>query len=189
MSSTTVTKKRKSDSTAASAAKKAKLDARVQVVTSILSDATGFELPAGDASTRALILQLVQYARDLEQEVAALKPKAKSPQELAAAADKLANAARSGIRKQLTWKPTAKSGTARWLYDGVCNDPEVFGAMLNLGGPPTFKAKKMPKEEFENLIGDLDVAIRYDTLRINSDVNISWKPADGTFKFSGTYGK
>jgi len=29
----------------------------------------------------------------------------------------------------------------------------------------------------------------YDVLRLTSDVNIHWKPDDGTFKFSGTYGK
>jgi hypothetical protein len=47
------------------------------------------------------------------------------------------------------------------MYDGVCADPEVFGTLLKLGGAPTFKTKKMPKDEFEDLIGDLDVSIRY----------------------------
>jgi len=92
------------------------------------------------------------------------------------------------------------------MYDGVCSDPEVFGTLLELSGPPMFKTKKMPKGEFENLIGDLDVSIRcvfsyvdcddflmsvssYDVLRLTSDVNIHWKPDDGTLKFSGTYGK
>lgn len=93
------------------------------------------------------------------------------------------------------------------MYDGVCNDAEVMGKLLGLDGPPTFKTTKMAKEKFEDLIGDLDVGIRYcdtthfpcstysilcfsyDTLRLTSDVNIHWKPTDGTFKFSGTYGK
>ena len=33
--------------------------------------------------------------------------------------------------------------------------------MLNLGGPPKFKATKMGADEFQNLIGDLHVSIRY----------------------------
>jgi len=51
-------------------------------------------------------------------------------------------------------------GTAKWSYDGVCADAEVFGAVLELDGPPKFKMKKMKKDDFENLIGDLRVPIR-----------------------------
>ncbi|KAF8969374.1 hypothetical protein BDZ97DRAFT_239287 [Flammula alnicola] len=190
MSSTTATK-RKSTATTTAAAKKAKMAAAVhaETVKNILADASGFDLPDTPASTRKMLLELAQYARGLEEEVDSLKPKAKSPEELEAAAEKLANAAKSGIRKQLTWKPSCKAGTAKWMYDGVCNDPEVFGVLLGLEGPPTFKTTKMPREKFEELIGDLDVSIRYDTLRLTSDVNIHWKSAEGTFKFSGTYGK
>lgn len=60
----------------------------------------------------------------------------------------------------LQWKPSCKTGSARWVYDGVCNDAEVFGALLGLGGPPTFKMKKIPKADFEDAIGDLNVSIR-----------------------------
>ncbi|KDR84064.1 hypothetical protein GALMADRAFT_236702 [Galerina marginata CBS 339.88] len=188
---TTATKKRKSDTSTSSASKKAKLAvaAHAETVENILSDAANFSLPETSMDTRALILSLAKYARSLEEEVDSYKPKAKSPQELEAAAEKLANVARSGIRKQMTWKPTCKEGRAKWLYDGVCSDAEVFGKLLGLDGSPTFKTKKMPATEFEELIGDLDVAIRYDTLRLTSEVNIHWKPSEGTFKFSGSYGK
>ncbi|PPQ68301.1 hypothetical protein CVT25_001389 [Psilocybe cyanescens] len=188
---TTTTKKRKSDGLTPAAAKKAKLAvaAHAETVANVLSDALNFELPGTSKATRDFILGLAQYARSLEEEVDAYKPKAKSPEELELAAEKLANAARSGIRKQMTWKASCKTGTAKWMYDGVCNDAEVFAKLLGLDGAPTFKTKKMPKDEFENLIGDLDVAIRYDTLRLTTDVNIHWKPSDGTFKFSGSYGK
>jgi hypothetical protein len=37
----------------------------------------------------------------------------------------------------------------------------VFGALLGLDGPPKFKSKKMPKDEFASLIGDLKVSVRY----------------------------
>jgi hypothetical protein len=33
--------------------------------------------------------------------------------------------------------------------------------MLNLDGPPKFKTKKMAADDFEDLIGDLHVSIRY----------------------------
>ena len=82
---------------------------------------------------------------------------------------------------------------------------------MELGGAPTFKIKKIPIGPFEDLIGNLRVAIRYvlpllpsrsspppsdsllnkryDTLKLTgTDVNVHWK-GDGTFKFSGTYGK
>jgi hypothetical protein len=36
----------------------------------------------------------------------------------------------------------------------------VFGALLGLDGPPKFKAKKLSKEEFIDLIGDLGVSVR-----------------------------
>jgi hypothetical protein len=43
----------------------------------------------------------------------------------------------------------------------VCPDPEVFGAMLNLDGPPKFKATKMAADDFQEIIGNLRVSIRY----------------------------
>jgi len=192
MAPTTATKKRKADaSNTSAAAKKAKLAAaaHAETVETILSDEKNFEVPDSPSATRKLVLGLAQYARSLEEEVDATKPKALTPAELEAAAKKLANAVKSGIRKQFTWKPSAKTGSARWLYDGVCPDPEVFGAMLNLDGPPKFKSSKMTADNFEELIGDLQVSIRYDTLHPTSDVNIQWKPDQGTFKFSGSYGK
>jgi len=109
-------------------------------------------------------------------------------EELDQAAQKLAKAAVSGIKKQMNWRPSCKTGTAKFNYDGVCADPAVFGHMLALGGPPTFKMKKFPIEEFENLIGDLDSSARYSTLHVKSDVNVRWNPETGEFKFSGTYG-
>ena len=101
----TATKKRKGDATNTSAAaKRAKLAtaAHAETVESILSDEEYFELPESPTATRKLILGLAQYARTLEEEVEATKPKALSQAELDAAAEKLANAVKSGIRKQLT---------------------------------------------------------------------------------------
>ncbi|RDB19942.1 hypothetical protein Hypma_012854 [Hypsizygus marmoreus] len=183
--------KRKSDASTSASAKKARLAnaAAAETVRSILADTANFSVPEGEAGMRKALVELAQYTRSLEKEVLASKPKEKSSEEIDAAAEKVRAAARSGIRKQMTWKPSCKTGSARWTYDGVCADAAVFGAFLGLDGPPTFKTKKMPKNEFEDLIGDLHVSIRYDTLSLSSDVNIHWKPAEGTFKCSGSYGK
>jgi hypothetical protein len=101
---TTATKKRKSDTTNTAAAKKAKLAAaaHAETVESILSDEKNFDLPDSPTATRKLVLGLALYARTLEEEVDATKPKVMSRAELEAAAEKLANAVKSGIRKQLT---------------------------------------------------------------------------------------
>ena len=47
------------------------------------------------------------------------------------------------------------------MYNGVCVDPEMFGALLKLGGPPTFKTKNIPKDEFKDLMDDLADFIPY----------------------------
>ncbi|KAG5639697.1 hypothetical protein H0H81_005880 [Sphagnurus paluster] len=184
--------KRKSNASTSASTKKARLanEVAAESVRSVLAQPSDFLIPEGEVDVRRLILELAHYARSLEDQIESSKPKPMSAVEIGAAADKLRAAARSGIRKQMTWKPTCKTGTAKWVYDGVCADPIVFGAFLGLDGPPGFKTKKMPKDEFEDLVGDLHVPIRYDTLRITSaDVNIRLSEADGTFKCSGTYGK
>ena len=97
----------------------------------------------------------------------------KSPEDLTAAAERLRKAAASGVKKQMVvsthpclhnrsatyartlwqWRPACKNNSAKWVYDGVCPDPEVFGAMLGLGGPPKFKQKKMTSQEFQDQVG------------------------------------
>ena len=57
------------------------------------------------------------------------------------------------MRAYYQWKPSCKTGSAKWVYDGVCADPVVFGALMGLDGPPTWKMKKFPRAEFEDLIG------------------------------------
>ena len=120
---TATTKKRKADATnAPAAAKKAKLAAaaHAEIVESILSDEKNFELSDSIIATRKMILGLAQYARSLEEELDATKPKALSQAELEVAAEKLANAVKSGIRKQLTvgffFKKKIASGATHKIY-------------------------------------------------------------------------
>ncbi|KAF9262957.1 hypothetical protein L218DRAFT_959775 [Marasmius fiardii PR-910] len=61
----------------------------------------------------------------------------------------------------MKWKPSCKTGSSKWSYDGVCNSPAVFGAMPKLGGPPAFKAKKMSAEDFQGIMGSIRGHARY----------------------------
>ncbi|KAG2013240.1 hypothetical protein CC2G_010173 [Coprinopsis cinerea AmutBmut pab1-1] len=180
--------KRKAEESAAAASKKLKLvEEGASKVEAILKDASTFEVPEGDDEVRKEMLQLAQYARMLEDELAALKPKPKSAEDLAKEVDKLASVICSGIKKQMSWKPSCKTGSAKWVYDGLCNDPLVFGMLFKQGGPPKFKAKKFSADEFHNCVGSFHGSVRYDYLYLRSDVNVRWI-GDGTFKLSGSYG-
>ena len=52
------------------------------------------------------------------------------------------------------WKPSCKTGSAKWVYDGICTDPVVFRALFELNDKPTWKMKKFTAEEFENILDD-----------------------------------
>ncbi|KAI0765052.1 hypothetical protein C8Q74DRAFT_1164867, partial [Fomes fomentarius] len=180
--------------------------ATVALVNSILANPKGYPISGNEEVVRKSLVNLASYARSLEQQLAggsAAAPTAgtskaaaavvarpaKSQAELEAAAEKLRKAAVSGIKKQMSWKPSCKTGSAKWSYDGICSDSEVFGVLMNLGGPPTFKMKKFSVEEFEKCLGGISASVRYDTLYITSkEVTVRWSET-GEFKFSGSYGK
>nr|GAT53382.1 predicted protein [Mycena chlorophos] len=89
----------------------------------------------------------------------------------------------------MSWKPSCKTGSAKWSYDGACTDPAVFAAMLELSAPPKWKMHKYTTDEFQNIMGDIYSSVRYDTLRLTGGVNVRYQADEGTFKFSGSYGK
>jgi len=141
------------------------------------------------------VVKLAVYVKELEAALAEAKSsegvpaKRKTRAELEAAADKIAKAAVSGIKKQMSWKPSCKTNSAKWSYDGLCTDAEVFGILLGLDGPVTWKMKKFTKEEFENALGSIEASVRYDTLCITGNVNVRYNSDSSEFKFSGTYGR
>ncbi|KAI8986871.1 hypothetical protein BD414DRAFT_461329 [Trametes punicea] len=179
--------------------------AAAALVDAVLANPVAYPVPASEDAVRQSLLGLASYARALEQQVATLSgaasqvsvassggqvmAPAKSQEELASTAERIRRAAQSGIKQQMKWRPSCKTGSAKWTYDGICPHPEVFGVLMGLGGPPTFKMKKFPVEEFEKLIGPCRGSARYATLYITgNDVNVRWYDT-GEFKFSGTYGK
>jgi hypothetical protein len=145
------------------------------------SDASNYPVPSSENAIRTSFLELAHYARFLEDQLAKSKPAKKSPQDLSAAVGMLKSAAVSGIKKQMSvrsllphglvlsstyfyvctqWKPSCKTASAKWAYDGVCSDPIVFGMLLGLDGPPTFKTKKYTVDEFKNLVGGIQASVR-----------------------------
>ncbi|KAF9226836.1 hypothetical protein BS17DRAFT_696913 [Gyrodon lividus] len=164
-------------------------------------------LDDGDA-LRRLLVELARYARDLEEELqsgsgsssAGGVPKTLTPEQLQAAVEKIRKAANSGITKQMMisdasgdnyscqWRSSCKTSSSKWVYDGVCADPLVFGTLLGLGGPPKFKMHKMSTDDFSARLGGISASARYNHLYLTgSHVNIRWTDS-GEFKFSGTYG-
>jgi hypothetical protein len=99
--------KRKSD-TSTSASKKARTSAHTSaqaLVTAILANTNAYPISGDDSETRNTLVQLAQYTRSLEEEVAvggSSKPAPKTQEQLEEAAEKIEKAARSGIRKQMT---------------------------------------------------------------------------------------
>jgi len=193
--------KRKSDAAeTASRSKKMRANdahaSAVALVNAVLANPGTYEIPDDDDAIRESFVELATYAKALEGVLAArapvvgstAQPQSKTKEQLEEEAEKIRKAANSGIKKQMTWKPSCKTGSAKWSYDGICPDPEVFGVLMKLDGPPKFKMKKYTRDEFEDRIGDIQASVRYDYLNITSDVNVRWSET-GEFKFSGYYGK
>ncbi|TCD70024.1 hypothetical protein EIP91_005276 [Steccherinum ochraceum] len=188
--------KRKSGA-GAGTSKKARTDANahasaIALVNTILANPDAVTLPEDDDAIVKNYIELAQYVRALETQLAAggdaSGAKTKSSDEIATAVEKIRKAAVSGIKKQMSWKPSCTTGTAKWTYDGVCADPVVFAALMGLDAPPKWKQKKFSVDEFTNLFGEVEGSVRYDKLYITSkDVNVRY--SDGEFKLSGTYGK
>jgi len=178
------TQKRKSDAEQASSSKKPRTShsSAKALIRTILAHPDTYPIPDEDEDIRQSLVELAEYANELEQNIqqrgADSAPKAMSADQVAAAVEKIRKAANSGIKKQMTvsfldhphlstcyqrelqWKLSCKAGTAKWSYDGVCADPAVFGTMLGLGGPPSWKMHKMSVDDFEKHIGCLDASAR-----------------------------
>ncbi|CCA71758.1 hypothetical protein PIIN_05693 [Serendipita indica DSM 11827] len=167
-------------------------DAKDAIRTTLASP-DSFALPEDDGEIRRLVVGIAEYAQSLESITAAAnagRPGVahKTAEEIAKEAERIATMINNGVRKQMPWKSTCKQGHALYVYDGVCTDPRVFGAVLGLDGPPTFKAKKYTINEFQACVGQIRAEVRYDSLVLTSGVNVRWNGETGQFKISGKYG-
>jgi len=184
--------KRKSSTAARGSSKKARTAhaSAIAAVESILDDPDNYPVPDSPEDVRDVLHGIALYVKDLQEGgTQSGSAPSKSKEQLDAAAEKIRKAAVSGIEKQMTWKPSCKTGSAKFSYDGVCADPEIFGHMLGLGGPPKFKMKKYPIDEFDDIMGGIRGSARYDHLCLRgNNVTVRWSES-GEFKMSGTYGK
>ncbi|OJT13469.1 hypothetical protein TRAPUB_9999 [Trametes pubescens] len=178
------------------------------LVDTILANPKACAVPSGDEAVRSILVDIALYARALEQQEPPLPPAianptasssattsvavvatAKSLEQLKEEAETIRRTAQAGIIKQMGWKPTCNTGRTKWCYDGFCPDPEVFGVLMGLGGPPKFSIQKIKTDEFTKLMGGIEGSVRYASLYITSpQVTVRWI-GNGEFKFNGLYGK
>ncbi|CEL56859.1 hypothetical protein RSOLAG1IB_08137 [Rhizoctonia solani AG-1 IB] len=162
-------------------------------VEDVIAAPGSFDLPEDVESIRAMMATIAQYAKSLEGSVAVAgrtgrdAPPPKTPAQIEEEVSRIKNLINRGIKKLMTWKPSCKHSGSRYVFDGVCPDPRVFGAVFGLDGPPTWKAKKYTYPEFENFFGEIKGRARYSYLVLTSDVNVRYNPETGEFKVSGSY--
>ncbi|KAF2275263.1 uncharacterized protein EI97DRAFT_82381 [Westerdykella ornata] len=172
--------KRKSDGTAEVASKRS----RTNPPASAQVPYTKGEL---DAMSKE---EIVAYALELQGQLASMPGRVElSKDEVQEKAHKAAVMLIKGIEKLMTWKPSCKTGTARFTYGASIRDEAVFKRMLKLPESHKKKMFKMPLHDFYDNVGHPRGKVRYSILRMSgSDVNIRWDPEECHFKVSGTYG-
>ncbi|KAG8712117.1 hypothetical protein FRC09_020213 [Ceratobasidium sp. 395] len=147
-----------------------------------LASPNSFDVPTDEADVRSLVLSIAEYAKSLEGSVAAagssgqaVGPPPKTAEQIKTEAQRVRSSVNRGITKLMSWKPTCKQGRASFVFDGVCPDPRVFGAMLGLDGPPTFKARKYSVSDFCDIVGDIKGSARWaPRLFCRYNKNSSW---------------
>lgn len=110
--------------------------------------------------------------------------------QIAARAEKSRDLAVAAIKKQMKWQPTCKTGTTKWVYEGMVPHEDVFYKLFDFEKPKkAWKVKKMDVWEFKGAFRGTEASIRYNTLRITGkEVRVVWDGQEKTFKVSGTYG-
>ncbi|EAU84421.1 hypothetical protein CC1G_01417 [Coprinopsis cinerea okayama7 len=139
------------------AIKKLRMEEGAATVKAILDNAANSSLPEGSKAMHDRIVELAQYARLLEEENASLKPKTA---DIEAQVVKLAGVLKKGIPAVMKWKPTCSENRAKWEYEGICPDVEVWKAMFNIEGVPPSKQSLTKAEFFATTRGEIWASIR-----------------------------
>ncbi|CAL8579199.1 hypothetical protein XPA_004950 [Xanthoria parietina] len=94
-----------------------------------------------------------------------------------------------GIKSQMKWKPSCKTGAARFSYSGVVASTQVFLKMFHLDTDWKKKQLQFPPADFQDTTGaDISASIRYGYLNITSkNVTVRWDPEELTFTVTGSY--
>jgi hypothetical protein len=94
------------------------------------------------------------------------------------------------LKKQLVWKGSCRSGSARWAISTLVAE-DVYKYCVGLDAGAKVKGLRMEYSKFVATIlegQEIYGSARYDRLSVTSpQVNVSYK--DGEMRISGTYGK
>lgn len=161
---------------------------------------------------------LVAYALSLQNQLRIKSNTASSsteltPQEVAASVNHLATMMERQIRKSMTWKPSCKTGTAKFSQDFIVASEQVFKELFKpvaKQGDKGWKMKKFSLRDFEvrvtllnsfhppetsakssqRVVGqEIRASSRYCELVPTSDITVRWDAANRAMKCSGKYGK
>jgi hypothetical protein len=112
-----------------------------------------------------------------------------SQEQLDAKVEQFRKLAYQGIKAQITWRPSCKTGTARFVYACLC-DEATFRAFLNLHEKDKTKGYKDDVAAFQKdvLRNVLMVRIRYGYLSLNGDVRVSYNKKLSEMKITGSFG-
>ncbi|WVQ80267.1 hypothetical protein IAT38_002372 [Cryptococcus sp. DSM 104549] len=146
------------------------------------------ELPHADLADLALSLQTqVKQAK----KVASAKPAPPAApvwtqEKIDAAVPVTIDMAHKGIKKQMKWAQSCKKGTAKWSYEGVVGNEDVFCKAFGFEKPENkkkaWKLRQVPVSEFIERVGYIDAPLTGENVRVN------WNNETLLFKFSGSYG-
>jgi hypothetical protein len=119
----------------------------------------------------------------------AMEAAASSDPQVEAKVEQFRKLAYQGIKAQITWRPSCKSGTARFVYACMC-DEATFRAFLNLQPKDKTKGYKYDVGAFQEdiLRNVLMVRIRYGYLSLNGDVRVSYNKNLSEMKITGSFG-
>uniref|UniRef100_A0A7S0N1F1 Uncharacterized protein n=1 Tax=Pyramimonas obovata TaxID=1411642 RepID=A0A7S0N1F1_9CHLO len=101
-------------------------------------------------------------------------------------AEKILSNMRKNIKAQLKWKPSCKTGSARWSYTTIVPE-DVLKHILKIPANKPAKGCKLPVSDFTKLVGDCSASIRYGCLYITG-LHVNLRYSDSELTASGSYG-
>ncbi|KAL9616530.1 MAG: hypothetical protein Q9204_008568 [Flavoplaca sp. TL-2023a] len=112
-----------------------------------------------------------------------------TPEEVHHKASKARDMMAKGIKSQMKWKPSCKTGGARFSYSGVVASPQVFLKLFRLGADWKKKQLQFDPADFQHTTGtDISTSIRYGRLNVTGkNVTVRWVPNESTFTVTGSY--
>ena len=142
--------------------------------------------------------RLAICVQELESEVARLKQQEASsskgmkkpidPELIAEKDERKQQMIAKAIKKSMIWKPSCKTGSAKWSWEGECDFTELL-AIFGFPSNTPFKTKRISLSDFERAVGPIHASARYSSLEIRGEhVNLHFDADTNTMRLSGSYG-